>query len=515
MDFILALLSIDTILIVIAGTLAGIVVGILPGLGGPTGVALLLPFTFSMSPVNALLLLGGVYMGSSYGGSVTAVLLNAPGTEAAAATSLEGYPLMKQGRAKEAIYLSLASSFMGGLFGVLVLLFFTPVLGRIALKFGPPEMFLLAMTGIAIIAALAGRNLAKGLAAGAAGVLLSTVGPDPMSGSSRLTFDFLPLEAGIQLVPCLVGLFAVAEMLSLALRAESSRLSDVPQQDITLLEVFRSILAKKPFLLAKSSVIGTIIGIMPGAGAAVACFIAYGEALRSSKHPEQYGKGNPEGIIAAESANNAAVGGALVPLLALGIPGSTTCAILFGALTIHGLFPGPRLFVEHGEVVYTFMFGMCLTTFAMLIIGRVGANSFAKISDVPLKILVPVVLLLCFVGAYSVRNNSFDIVLTVAFGLLGLVYKISGIPVAPTVLGLILGPICEVGFRQGLTIAQAQQMSMFSYVLFRPLSVILAVLFALVLYTSFKAAKAQAQLGKILDQKEKLASDDSERATSK
>lgn len=501
MEIFLNLISPDTLFVVVAGTLAGIIVGVLPGLGGPTGVALLLPFTFSMTSANALLLLGGVYMGSSFGGSITAVLLNAPGTEAAAATTLEGYPLMKQGRAKEAIYIALSSSFIGGLVGVITLLFFTPTLARMALKFGPPEMLMLALTGLAIIGALAGKSLGRGFAAGAIGILLSTVGPDIMNASSRLTFDFFPLEGGISLVPCLVGLFAVSEMIFQALNVHNTRLSEVPQQDITLTHVFKFIF-KRPFLLGKSSLLGTIIGIMPGAGAAVACFIAYGEALRTSKHPETFGKGNPDGIIAAESANNAAVGGALVPLLALGIPGSTTCAILFGALTIHGLFPGPRLFLEHGDVVYTFMIGMLLTVFAMLAIGRYGATYFSKISVVPLKILVPLVLILCFVGSYSIRNSSFDIFLTVVFGIMGVIYKITHIPVAPTVLGLILGPICEVGFRQSLTIAKAQQTHVLQYVAMRPLTVILVALLALVIYTSIQASKQQEKLSVNLEKDE-------------
>lgn len=493
MEILSSLLTLESFLVVFLGTLGGIIVGILPGLSGPTGVALLLPFSFSLPPQYGLILLGGVYMGSSFGGSITAILLNAPGTESAAATSLEGYPMMKQGRAKEGIYLALASSTVGGLIGVLTLIFFTPPLASIALKFGPPEMFLLSLTGLAIIGALSGGNVYKGIAAGAIGILLSTVGLDVMTGTSRLTYDYFEFEAGISLVPCLVGLFAVSEMMCQTLAANKESLSDLPQQDITLARVFRQIFAR-PLLLLKSSFLGTIIGVMPGAGSAVSCFIAYGEAFRTSRTPEKFGTGNPEGIIAAESANNASVGGALVPLLALGIPGSTTCAILFGALTIHGMFPGPRLFIDHGEVVYTFMYGMLFTVFCMLIIGRFGAKFFSKISLVPLKILVPVVLLLCFVGAYSIRNSGFDILLAVIFGFVGIIYKFVGMPVAPTVLGLILGPICEVGFRQSMVVATAKQTNVIEYIAIRPLTAVLSALLIFVLYTSIRAARAQKAL---------------------
>ncbi len=493
MEILLNLLTVDTFLFVFLGTFAGIAVGVMPGLSGPTGVALLLPFTFTMSPLNALLLLSGVYMGSSFGGSITAILLNAPGTESAAATSLEGYPLMRQGRAKEAIYIALFASFIGGLCGVLTLIFFTPLLAKLALKFGPPEMFLLSLTGLAIIGALSGKNLIKGVIAGAIGILFSTVGMDLMTGASRLTYNSLDLEGGLSLVSCLVGFFAISEMISQAINAKKSTLSEVPQQNIAFTKIAKEVFSQ-PVNLGKSSILGTIIGVMPGAGAAVACFISYAEAMRSSKHPEKFGTGCTEGIIAAESANNAAVGGSLVPLLALGIPGSTTCAILFGALTIHGLFPGPRLFLEHADVVYSFMFGMLLTVFAMLIIGKMGTTWFSKISLIPLKILVPVVILLCFVGAYSIRYSVFDIFTTICFGVLGVIYSKIGVPVAPTVLGIILGPICEQGFRQSLVVASAQDTNILQYLFMRPMAVVLVILLVVILKTSIQSAKAQQKL---------------------
>lgn len=477
----------NTLLLVFLGTLGGVFIGVLPGLSGPTGVALLLPFTFTMEPTNALLMLGGLYMGSSYGGSVSAILLNAPGTEYAAATALDGFPLMKQGRAKEGLFYSLSGSIIGGIVGVLALIFFAPSLAKVALKFGPPEMFLLAVSGLAIIGVLAGKNLLRGIAAGALGVILSTIGPDIMTGQYRLTFGIKELEGGIPLVPVLVGLFAVTEMISQAIAKGKLFLSDVPMSDASLGKIFKDTLRNNLGTLTKSSVIGTIIGIMPGAGAAVSSFIAYGEAKRTSKKPKEFGKGSVEGIIAAESANNASVGGALVPLLALGIPGSTTTAILYGALTIHGLIPGPRLFLFNQDVVYPFMIGMLITVLMMAAIGRFGVQYFSKVMHVPLKYLIPIIITLCFLGSYSIRSSVFDVLLTALFGILGVFFKRIKLPIAPIVLGLILGPIGEEGLRQSLTIAAAKQVHLLSYVISRPISIVLFVVLIGVVATSMSA----------------------------
>jgi len=487
MEYISHLFNFYTLLLVFMGTLGGIFIGVLPGLSGPTGVALLLPFTFAMTPVNGLLMLGGLYMGSSYGGSISAILLNAPGTEYAAATALDGFPLMRQGRGKEALYYSLSASAVGGIIGVGALITMAPYLAKVALKFGPPEMFLLAAAGLAIIGALAGKNISKGIIAGALGVLISTVGEDIGTGFYRLTFGMENLECGIPLVPALVGLFAVTEMINQSLNIKNATLSNMPMQEAAFMPIFKNMVKRFKSPLWKGSFLGTIIGVMPGAGATVASFIAYGEAKRASKTPEKFGNGSLEGIVAAESANNASVGGALVPLLSLGIPGSTTTAILYGALTIHGLVPGPRLFVENPEVAYPFLFGMLLTVVIMVAIGIVGANYFTKVMYVPVKILVPVILTLCFLGAYSINNSVFDILLTILFGLLGVLFKRISIPIAPIVLGIILGPIGEESLRQSMVIASAHGKTLMGYVIGRPISIILFLLLLAVLGTSFSA----------------------------
>lgn len=495
MDLLANLMTVQTLFSAFLGTFLGIVIGMLPGLNGPIGVALLLPFTFSMDVSNALLLLGGLYMGSSYGGSISAVLLNAPGTEVAAATALEGYPMMQAGKGEEALHCSLISSTIGGFVGVIAMIFFTPVLARVALRFGPPEMALLAASGLAIIGMLSGKDLWLGIGAGAFGVLLSTVGQDIMLGQTRNVFGSLDLEGGISLVPALVGFFAVSEVIVQILRPFSATLSKITPQHSSFSQVGKSIFTKYPQALAKGSLIGILIGIMPGAGAAIATFIAYGEAKRSSKHPERYGTGYAEGIVAAESANNSSVCGSLVPLLALGIPGSTTCAIMYGALTLHGIIPGPRLMQTSGDFVYTLMLGMGLTVIFMLLIGRCGLKLFTLVLKVPLRVLMPCIFVLCCIGAFSINNSMFDVGLTVLFGFAGYFFKIARIPVAPVVLGLILGPILEEGVRQTLLMAKSQGLGMAAFLTGRPISLVLCLVLVLICYASFASFKKTSAMG--------------------
>lgn len=491
----LSVFAFDNIAAAFVGTLIGVIMGMLPGLNGPIGVALLLPFTFGMDVTTSLLLLGGLYMGSSYGGSISAVLLNAPGTEVAAATALEGYPMLQAGRGDEALRYSLMSSVYGGALGVLALFFFTPILGRIGLRFGPPEMALLALTGLALIGMLSGKDLWLGLACGAFGVLISTVGQDIMSGQARNTFGSLDLEGGIGLVPALVGFFAVSEMLLLMLKSQGTTMNAIPEAKITYLEISRRIFCKFGRTFAKSSLIGIIIGVMPGAGAAIATFIAYGEAKRSSQYPKLYGKGTPEGIVATESSNNACVSGALVPLLALGIPGSTTCAIMYGALTLHGIIPGPRLMQTSGDFVTAFMLGMGLTVVFMWLIGLFGLKLFSRVLKIPTRFLIPTILMLCFLGAFSVNNSMFDVGLTVAFGLLGFLFKMIKLPVAPVVLGLILGPIAEEGIRQSILMAKSQGVSLLVFVAQKPLVIGLFVVLFLLCLASVASFKKAAKMG--------------------
>lgn len=476
----LALADPFTLLLIVAGTALGVFFGAVPGLSGAIGVALLVPVTFTLSPQNGLLMLGGIYMGSHYGGAISAILLNAPGDVVAACTAIEGYPMSRQGRAKEALYTAILSCVFGGFVGVLVLILFTPVLARFALRFGPAEMFLVAVAGLVVTATLAARNVVKGLFGVAFGIVLSTIGADPMSGADRLVFGFNPLKAGIALIPVILGLFAIAEILTNTGR-QTTQIAEVEAKPSSVGAALRYLI-QKWFLLAKSTLLGTFIGVVPGTGGAVATFISYAEAKRSSKSSSKFGHGNPEGIIAAEAANNAAVGGSLVPLLALGIPGSATSAIMYGAITIHGLIAGPRLFSDHPIVAYSFMYGMLVTVIIMGFIGIAGIPLFSMIVRVKLKYLSPIVLAVCMFGAFSVNNRLFDVFIAIIFGGIGILFRKANIPPATVVLGLILGPIVERNFRRVLTIAGARDIAPVHYILSSPLSLgILAVVILLLI----------------------------------
>lgn len=317
-DILLNIVSPQMLLLVLSGTLFGVVLGAIPGLSGTIGIALLLPLTFSMKPDAAILTLGGIFMGGMYGGSITAILINVPGDLAATCTAFDGYPLAKAGRAKEALYYSVFSSMFGGLFGVLALILFTPQLASIALKFGPPEMFFTALCGLAVVASLSGKNIYKSFWAVAFGMLISMIGIDGMTGVERLTFDLISFKSGISVIPICIGLFCFAEMFQNIGKKVSQKVY-YSDQKIRRLDVIKDIFFKKRKTLFKSSGIGTLIGILPGIGASMAIFLSYGEAKRTSKTPETFGQGNVEGIIAAEAANNSLVGGTMVPMLALGL----------------------------------------------------------------------------------------------------------------------------------------------------------------------------------------------------
>lgn len=483
-----------TLILIGFGTLLGVFVGAIPGLNGAIGVALLVPFTFSLSPENGLLMLGGIYMGSHYGGAITAILLNAPGDVVAVCTAMEGNPMAKQGKAKEALYYAILSCVVGGLIGVLVLIFFTPLLAKFALKFGPGQMFLIAVAGLVISAILTAKNAVKGLFGVVFGIVLSIVGFDSISGTDRLTFGINALKSGIPLIPVILGLFALTEMVTNVGKASDSILQ-VPSENIKILTVLKE-MGKKFGLLMKSSVLGTFIGVVPGTGGAVATFISYAEAKRTSKKPELFGNGNPEGIIAAESANNGAVGGSLVPLLALGVPGSATSAIMYGALTIHGLIPGPRLFVDHTVVALTFSYGMLLTVIFMGLIGIFGIPFFSQIVKVKLKYIVPTVFAFCIFGSFSIRNNTFDIALMIIFGIIGLLFQKVKIPPATVVLGLILGPIAEQSFRRALIIANAKELSIIRYIMSDYLSFVIFGVVVLLLISFMKINRSAEAIEK-------------------
>jgi len=456
-----------------AAVAGGILVGALPGLTGTMAIALMVPFTYPLSPEAALIILGGIYVGAMYGGSISAILINTPGAPAAIATTFDGYPMASQGRAEEALCAAATGSGVGGLLGTVVLLFFAPALAVVSLKFGPPEYFWLGVLGLTIIASLSARNLWKGLLGGLFGVLLSTVGLSPTTGEARLTFETTDLLGGVEVIVALIGLFCVPQVLVMAEQARR-------QEGLVLYTPERG-RALRTFLLVlrhwgnliRSSVIGVIVGIIPGAGGNVAGLLSYQETVRAARDKDSFGKGNIDGVIASETANNAAVEGSLVPLLTLGIPGAPQAAVLYGALLLHGLRPGAELFTGHGAVVtYTFILSLFLANLVMFGIGISASRLYARVLNLPSNLLMPVVLALSVVGAFAGRNSPFDVALMMALGLVAYGGLKVGLAAAPIALGVILGPIMERGLIESMMLSRATG-GLLDLLFTRPLSVVL------------------------------------------
>lgn len=469
--------TINNIIMAALGTCLGILFGALPGFTAAMGVAVLLPLTFGMHPSTGLILLGALFGGAMYGGSISAILINTPGTPSAAATVLDGHPMAKKGKAGEALREAVFASFLGGIFGVTVLLFFAPPLSRISLMFGPPEYFLLAVFGLTVIASVSEKSLIKGLMAGVFGLIVSTIGVDPLLGRPRFTMGIVNLIDGVQLVPAMIGLFSIPETLAMI----SSYINDDTVNLLSFDEI-RKIkvgfpswdhIKRHAAIYLKSSMIGTYVGMLPGAGGSIASFMAYNEAKRSSKHPELFGTGISEGIAAAESANNAMAGGALIPMLTLGVPGDSVAAIMMGGLLVHGLIPGAQLFTQHADITYTFILALYLANVMMLLFGIYCAPYFTIVTRTPKHILSVCVMLLTVIGAYALRGNVFDVYVMVAFGFIGYILKSYGFPIVPIVLGIILGPIAEKGINGTLAIAHGENVLLF--MLSRPISLILII----------------------------------------
>lgn len=446
-----AVATVPGILAIVFGTVAGIFVGALPGLGPSLGVALLIPVTYSLSPTISLIMLVSLYLAAEYGGSISAVLIGTPGTAAATATVVDGYPLNQRGYPGKALSSSLIASTFGGVIGGIALMVISQPLASFALRFGPPEYCALGLFGLAIVASLSSDDLAKGLLAATLGVMLTTVGVDPVSGNPRYTFDRFELYEGIPFLTALIGLFALAEVFTMidSMGESSNQKPPVAKGFLKLAEIRKLV----PTFL-RGSVIGTVVGVIPGAGANVAGWIAYDQEKRWSRNSDQFGKGCIEGVAAPESANSASVGGALIPLLTLGLPGSPTTAVLIGALVLHGLTPGPELFVTNPEVIYGLFVGLIISYGVLLILGFGAMRLWIRVIDTPPAILAAVVFALGIIGAYSIRNLMFDVWLALGFGVAGYFFKKYQFPLAPLVLGMVLGTMVESNYRRALIMSQ-------------------------------------------------------------
>jgi putative tricarboxylic transport membrane protein len=458
----------QSMIFVFAGAIGGVLIGCIPGLTATMGIALLIPFTYGLSIIPSIAMLLGIFCGAMYGGSISGILIKTPGTPAAAATVMDGYPMGQKGEAGRALSIALFSSFCGGIIGALIMTFLSPLISRMALRFGPAEFFTLAVFGLSVIISISGKSITKGLMSAFFGLLLATVGMDKVSGYLR--FSRMPgLYEGVPFIPALIGLFAISEVFNnieniLNSRKISAKISGV-------LPSWKDIKAIGPTIF-KGSLIGTFIGAIPGAGGDIAAFVSYSEAKRSSKHPEDFGKGVPEGVAAAECANNACSGGAMIPMLSLGVPGDSNTAVLMGAFILQGFQPGPMMYVEHMDIVYAVFMSMIMANIAFLFVGMAGIRLFAKVISFERKLLIPAIMVLSLVGSYAINRNLFDVFLALIMGVIGYLLQKYEFPLSPILLALILGPMSESNLRRFMQIDDGRFWKVFT----KPICVIFIVL---------------------------------------
>ncbi len=480
-EYILQALTPTNFLFALFGVVAGTIIGSLPGLTATMAVAVLVPLTFTMSPESALILMGAIYTGAIYGGAYSAILLNTPGTPSAIATTFDGYPMAKKGDGDLAITLSCISSVVGGLVGAAFLLLLSPPLAEVALSFGPVEYFWLSIFGLTLISALSKGNIFKGLIGGCLGLLLSMIGIAEISADVRFVFGSETLLGGIEIVSALIGLYCVPVLIDLVATPDKHLKVSQNIKGFRFIESL-GIALKNKINLVRSSVIGTFVGILPGAGGSIAGLISYAEAKRCSKKSNNFGKGEPEGVIATESANNSTVGGGFIPTLVLGIPGTPPDAVILGALLVQGVRIGPDLFTNEGSIIYTFIFGLFLATILMLPVGLIiGRYAYKTIITIPKALLVPSVAFLTIIGSYAIRNNISDIIIMIVLGGIGWLLKQAGFSPSPIVIGLILGRIAEQGFVQAWTIGTATQ-DLVGMFFARPISVVIIITIVLTLF---------------------------------
>lgn len=477
--FMLSWFDPSLMLLTAAGTLAGIYVGAIPGLSVTMATSILISFTFRWDVNDALALIAGVFVGGVYGGARTAILLNIPGAPSAIATAIEGYPLALRGEAGEAIGLTTVMSVLGGLIGIIALAAFAPIIANFAIQFSSRDYLLLGLIGILLVGSLSGESFAKGAFAGALGVLMGMVGLDPMTAEARFTFGSISLMGGIPYVAVMIGFFGVAE----AFYQLHNLHQPVIKQKIGRIIPKWSDCKRYFWLAIRSSGIGTIIGALPGTGGDIAALLAYDHAKRSTKNPEvPFGEGAKEGLVAPEAANNAAVGGAFVPMLTLGIPGDAVTAVIIGALFIHGLKPGPLLLVETPHLFWFIVGNLALANLFLLIFGLTGIRVFTKIVECPKAILIPLIIIFSAVGTYAIQNNPSHISWMLGFGVIGYFMKVYGFNVGPVILGVILGPLMDANYRRAM-IGAKNDIGLFLWdFVSHPISLCLSVAFVLLLF---------------------------------
>jgi len=460
------------------GTLCVVFVGLMPGLSSVMGLSIMLPVALSVGGNAGILMMLAIFCSAIYGGSITAILINTPGTANSAATALDGYAMTKKGEPGRALGISTFSSMCGGLLSALCLMWTAPLLAKYALQFGPAEYFALGVFGLSMVASVSSGNVFKGVISAIIGLFLATVGMESMSGVNRFTFGSLYLTGGISYIPVLIGLFAFSQGL---ISTEENYGKENKNQQIPKINhvfPFRDMKAILPSIV-RSSFIGILIGAIPGTGGDIASWVSYNEAKRWSKHPDEFGTGVPEGIAAPEAGNNAITGGALIPLLTLGIPGDAGSAVILGALLMMGIVPGPLLFSTQGDKVYIIIIGFLVANLLMALVGFLGIRFFAKMTTIPDYILIPVIFIFCFVGSYAMNNSIGDVYVMIVAGVLGYFMLKMGLNIPPLILGLLLGNMLESNLRRVVTISRG---ALFSFFLHRPIAVVLLLISFLSLF---------------------------------
>lgn len=500
MNGFLEVFSFYNLLVIVLSIMLGMVVGCIPGLTVTLGIILLLPLTYSFtSPSTAIIALLSVYVGGMYGGSISAILLNTPGTNAAIATTFDGYPLAKKGKVKKALDVSLFSSVIGGIIAAVILLFTSGIISKLVSNFTSTEYFALSILGLSLIAGVSGTNIFKGIIGGLMGLFISVIGLDSVTGVSRFSFDTMLLYEGLSIMPAMIAFIALTQVMIksrdfINSKGDLGDISNIDREGMTKKER-KSII---PAIL-KATGIASLIGTMPGVGGGVAQFLCYNEVRRSSKHPEKFGKGSLEGIAAAESSNNAVVGTAMIPLLTLGIPGDGVTAILLGAFILHGIIPGPTMFTKQAVTAYAIIFGILIANIFLFFMGKIFTRQVAKIVQVRYSYLGPLIMTFCFAGAFAANGSYYEVILMMGILVFSYILMLLDISVIPIMLGMILGPIMEQNFVNSMIIYDGD----FSIFFKRPISLVILILTVILVYSFMKVNKKVEKLNK--KQEEEMA----------
>ena len=486
-DSFLTIIEPTNIMLVVLGLLVGIFLGALPGIGSSMAIVLALPFTYFLDVLPAIALLSTIYVGSAYGGSITAILFNTPGTPEAVATTFDGYPMSQQGKSKKALGLAISSSAFGGIFAVILMFSLASILSEVAFKIHASEYFALAILGMTVISALGTSNMVKAIISGLIGIFISTIGLDPLTATDRFTFNTLELMNGIDYIPIMIGAFGLGEVFSQITNSSPQNLNTSSKLSQGMFK-FKDFFVYK-WTALKSATIGSLLGILPGTGGAIASFVSYGVAMKTDKNPEEFGKGKAEGVVAPETSNNAAAGVSMIPTLILGIPGSPTTAVILAALVLQGVQPGPQLMADQPILLYSIFLAMLFASVMTLVAGRAGVQVFTLLLKAPYSIIATFIIILSLLGAYATNNDLLNVWIMLLFGVVGYLMKIYHFSIASLILGIVLGPLMETSLRRHLLINNGDFLSLFH----SPITIILLIISILIIVVPIIMDKRKAK----------------------